>query len=190
MSTDEVANEVASILAEKKGDEALTLISNNAQVISQQLIDKKNRYNEFLNFEKMEDDAKVPIRESAGAAGYDFRAYYATEIPAWSRASVNTMLKVRMPPGHYLRMASRSSLARDHCIDVGAGVIDSDYQGEIQILLINNSDKNYLVKKHEKIAQGILEKISMVETKTVKSINEIFGATARGVGGFGSTGKF
>lgn len=89
-----------------------------------------------------------------------------------------------IPVGNYGRIAPRSGLACKHMIDVGAGVIDSDYRGEVRILLFNFSEKDFEVQKGDRIAQLIIEKYSIT---TIREVTEL-GNTERGEGGFGSTG--
>ena len=89
-----------------------------------------------------------------------------------------------IPYGNYGRIAPRSGLAAKHMIDVGAGVIDADYRGELKVLLFNLGDTDFQVKAEDRIAQLIIEKYTpctIVET-------EVLEETSRGDGGFGSTG--
>lgn len=89
-----------------------------------------------------------------------------------------------MPEGTYGRVAPRSGLAWKNFIDVGAGVIDQDYRGNVGVILFNHSDVDFDVKKGDRIAQLICERIAHPNVVEVKSLSE----TARGEGGFGSTG--
>ena len=82
-------------------------------------------------------------------------------------------------------IAPRSSLAWKHSIDVGAGVIDSDYRGNIGVILFNHSDDTFVVNEKDRIAQLILERIATPPVVEVAELTE----TTRGAGGFGSTGK-
>ena len=97
---------------------------------------------------------------------------------------MKTGISVAIPEGCYGRIAPRSGLAVKRFIDVGAGVIDADYRGEIGVVLFNHSDEDFVVKPGDRIAQLILEKI---ETPTVKEAEEL-PDTKRGTDGFGSTG--
>ena len=90
-----------------------------------------------------------------------------------------------IPEGNYGRIAPRSGLAAKHSIDVGAGVIDSDYRGEVKVLLFNLSDTDFEVKPGDRIAQLIIEKYTMTEIQEVEGKLD---DTVRGEGGFGSTG--
>ena len=89
-----------------------------------------------------------------------------------------------MPPLTYGRVAPRSGLAYKKGIDVGAGVIDEDYRGEVGVILFNFGEEDFEVAPGDRIAQLILEKISMVGLKEVDDLDQ----TDRGAGGFGSTG--
>ena len=89
-----------------------------------------------------------------------------------------------IPEGNYGRIAPRSGLAAKHSIDVGAGVIDCDYRGEVKVLLFNLSDVDFELKANERIAQLIIEKYTPTDIAEVEDLD----ATVRGKGGFGSTG--
>jgi len=89
-----------------------------------------------------------------------------------------------IPSGHYGRIAPRSGLAYKSMIDIGAGVIDSDYRGEVKVLMINSSNVEFQVTKGMRIAQLILERASTPDIIEVGSLDE----TERSNGGFGSTG--
>ena len=98
---------------------------------------------------------------------------------------VDTQISIATPPGTYGRIAPRSRLAAKSMITTGAGVIDADYRGIVFVLLFNHSDKDLEVKKGDRIAQLILEKIATPEIEQVDSLDE----TTRGSQGFGSTEK-
>ena len=89
-----------------------------------------------------------------------------------------------IPEGHYGRVAPRSGLAVKNFIDVGAGVIDCDYRGALGVVLFNHSADDFHIKPGDRIAQLIIEKISTPDVVEVDDLDE----TARGAGGFGSTG--
>jgi dUTP pyrophosphatase len=128
-------------------------------------------------------NATIPTRGSEGAAGYDLYSAQDVIIPASTRFLISTELSILVPKGTYGRIAPRSGLSLKG-IDVGAGVIDSDYTGEVKILLINNGINDFNVKKKDRVAQLILEKIEVLEIEAIKSIE----TTERGESGFGSTG--
>ena len=101
------------------------------------------------------------------------------------QALIKTDLQIAMPPGCYGRIASRSSLTHHHGIEVGAGVIDPDYRGNIGIILFNLGQEVYNVKRGDRCAQILLEQIYVPLVIEVEQLDE----TKRGVGAFGSTGK-
>lgn len=129
--------------------------------------------------------AKAPTRGSSLAAGYDMYASEDVELKARTRALIPTGISIAVPEGTYGRVAPRSGLAVKNGIDVGAGVIDADYRGEVRVLLFNNSDEDFKVNTGDRIAQLVLEKIVNPEVEVLDSLDD----TTRGSGGFGSTGK-
>ena len=135
----------------------------------------------------MNDDARMPERKTPQSAGYDIVSNEDTRIPARGRQLVGTGRILAIPEGYYGRIASRSGLSLKHGIEVGAGVIDSDYRGEIKILLYNHSDVEFIVSRGDRVSQLILEKISTPDVFRVERENELV-YTTRGVDGFGSTG--
>jgi dUTP pyrophosphatase len=139
-----------------------------------------------LGIKKLSTDAIIPTRGSDRSVGYDLYSTEDTIVPCQSgRALVETGIAIVLPDGVYGRVAPRSGLAVKHCITVGAGVIDPDYTGEVKVVLFNHGDKDFEVKKGDRIAQLVLERC---ETPPVKEI-EIIEETDRGSGGFGSTGN-
>ena len=90
-----------------------------------------------------------------------------------------------LPTGCYGRIAPRSGLALKKFIDIGAGLIDADYRGEVGVILFNFSDQDFVVNMGDRIAQIIFEKI---KTPQIKELDSLEG-TDRGAGGYGSTGK-
>ena len=139
-----------------------------------------------LKVKKLTYDAIVPTRGSDGAVGYDLYSSEDAIVPNQAgRALVGTGITVVLPQGVYGRVAPRSGLAVKHCINVGAGVIDPDYTGEIKVVLFNHGSNDFEVKKGDRIAQLVLERC---ETPPIEEIN-IVEDTERGSGGFGSTGQ-
>lgn len=137
-----------------------------------------------LLIKKLSDQARLPIRGSAFAAGYDLHAAKETTVPARGKALVSTDLAIAVPPGTYGRIAPRSGLAAKHMINTGAGVIDADYRGEVKVLLFNHGQDDFKINEGDRIAQLIVEKICTPEIKEVENLEE----SIRGHGGFGSTG--
>ncbi|CAN6463324.1 unnamed protein product [Victoria cruziana] len=137
-----------------------------------------------LRVKKLSPNAVLPARGSSLAAGYDLSSAVETIVPARGKALVATDLSIAIPEGTYARIAPRSGLAWKHSIDVGAGVIDADYRGPVGVILFNHSDSDFQVNTGDRIAQLILEKIVTPDVCEVEDLD----STARGVGGFGSTG--
>ncbi|XP_031477336.1 deoxyuridine 5'-triphosphate nucleotidohydrolase [Nymphaea colorata] len=138
----------------------------------------------FLRVKKLSPNAVLPSRGSPLAAGYDLSSAVATSVPARGKALVATDLSIAIPEGTYARIAPRSGLAWKHSIDVGAGVIDADYRGPVGVILFNHSDSDFQVNAGDRIAQLVLEKIVTPDVCEVEDLD----STARGTGGFGSTG--
>ena len=137
-----------------------------------------------LQVKLLRENAVLPVRGSAGVAGYDLCAANNCIIPSRGKGTVDTRLAVSLPPGTYARIAPRSGLAIRNFIDVGAGVVDSDYRGEIKVILFNHSAEDFAVQAGDQIAQLILERIETPQVKKVAALDD----TDRGAGGFGSTG--
>ncbi|HZH30400.1 MAG TPA: dUTP diphosphatase [Pyrinomonadaceae bacterium] len=138
----------------------------------------------MLKFLKLHPAAQLPSRGSAGAAGLDLFSVEAVRLGAGARAMVRTGLSVAIPRGFYGRIASRSGLAVRHGLDVLAGVIDSDYRGEIVCALVNHGREALTLEAGQRIAQLIVEAIITPDAVWADALDE----TARGEGGFGSTG--
>ena len=135
-----------------------------------------------LQFVKMSPKAVVPTRATKYSIGFDLCSPNDDLICPNKQVLIPTQIKFGIPPGYYGRIASKSHLAIQNQIHVGAGVIDSDYTGEIKVLLINTSKHNYQIKRGDPIAQLILEKASMPILKQVKELP----TTGRGNRGCGS----
>ena len=144
-------------------------------------------YNRVLNIEikKLSENAIIPTQGTVYAAGYDLYAAEDAVIVCGSRKLVKTNISMSIPAGYYGRIAPRSGLAYKNGIDVLAGVIDSDYRGDIGVILYN-TDKNidFGIKKGDRIAQIIFETCYSASFSEIQDLNE----TARQSGGFGSTG--
>ena len=139
---------------------------------------------DFLRFKQLDERAVLPQRGSALAAGLDVCSIEELEIRPRQRVMARTGLAVAIPPGFYGRIAPRSGLAAKNGLDVLAGVIDSDYRGEVCCLLYNTSDEVIKLSAGSKICQLIVEQIITPDAAWASDLDE----TARGAGGFGSTG--
>uniref|UniRef100_A0A0A9ZBI7 Deoxyuridine 5'-triphosphate nucleotidohydrolase n=1 Tax=Lygus hesperus TaxID=30085 RepID=A0A0A9ZBI7_LYGHE len=138
-----------------------------------------------LRFVKLTENAHAPSKGSELAAGYDLKSAYDYTIPARGKELVKTDIQIQVPEGCYGRVAPRSGLAWKHHIDVGAGVIDADYTGNVGIVMFNHGPEDFKVKAGDRVAQLICEKICYPDIQEVKTVDE----TKRGAGGFGSTGQ-
>ena len=137
-----------------------------------------------LYVQKISPSATIPTRGSPLSAGYDLSSAEQTTIQAGCRGIVKTDLRISCPIGTYGRIAPRSGLAVKKFIDVGAGVVDADYRGNVGVVLFNFGGEDFKVEVGDRVAQLVLEKIAMVDVEEVEELGE----TERGVGGFGSTG--
>jgi dUTP pyrophosphatase len=131
----------------------------------------------------------LPAYESSHAAGMDLRANLneAVLIGPGKRVLIPTGLFIELPAGYEAQIRPRSGLAFKHGITVlnSPGTIDADYRGELKVLLINMGDEAFEVKHGDRIAQMVFSRHEIAELIEVTELNE----TARGAGGYGSTGK-
>lgn len=138
-----------------------------------------------LEFKKLHPSAKLPTRGSRFSAGLDLYSSEDVIIASHARAIVKTGLSVAVPHGYYGRVAPRSGLAVKHGLDVLAGVIDSDYRGELLCALINHGTEPVEITIGMRIAQLVIESIATPEAVWSEELN----TTERGDGGMGSTGS-
>ena len=144
-------------------------------------------YRELLeiNVKKLSENATIPTQGSAFAAGYDLYAAEDSVVVCGSRKLIKTNISMEITPGYYGRIAPRSGLAYKNGIDVLAGVIDSDYRGDIGVILYNtDSNIDFSVKKGDRIAQIIFEACHSALFMESEKLDN----TLREAGGFGSTG--
>jgi len=144
----------------------------------------RNKKDQRIQVRLLNPQARIPTRGSAEAAGHDQYASEERTIPARGQDVVPTGISITPPKGTYGRIAPRSGMAVKHQIAVNAGVIDSDYTGEIKVVLANMSDQDYQIQKGDRIAQLIAEKILESNCYQVPKL----GKTDRGQQGFGRTG--
>ena len=138
-----------------------------------------------LIVKRLTDNATIPTRGSEFAAGYDLYAARNVDIPAMGKAIIQTDLAMAIPEGCYGRIAPRSGFSWKKHTDVGAGVIDRDYRGNVGVVIFNHSSSEIKVEKGDRIAQLILER--NITPHVVECLEEL-PETSRGEGGFGSTG--
>jgi dUTP pyrophosphatase len=128
--------------------------------------------------------AKLPTKGSVNAAGFDLCSLVQVILYPGCRSCIPTGISLSIPPGYYGRVAPRSGLAVKNGIDVLAGVCDADFRGEINVVLINHGEDVAHFLPGDRIAQLIIEKCGFWEFEEVEELDD----TARGAGGFGSTG--
>jgi dUTP pyrophosphatase len=136
-------------------------------------------------------DLPLPAYETAQAAGMDLRAAVPEEEPLvlrpGSRFAVPTGLAFALPPGFEGQVRPRSGLAFKHgvtCLN-SPGTVDADYRGEVKVILINHGEEDFTIRRGERIGQLVIAPVVQAAWVEVDSLDE----TARGAGGFGSTGR-
>jgi len=132
---------------------------------------------------------ELPAYETAGASGMDLRANLQepVKLEPLQRALIPTGLFIELPFGYEAQVRPRSGLAIKHgitCLN-SPGTVDSDYRGEIKVVLINLSNETFIIQHGERIAQMVIQTVTKAEWQVVKVLNE----SKRGEGGFGHTGK-
>ena len=132
------------------------------------------------------EDLPLPKYETAGAAGMDLYAAESLTLSKGEHALIATGLKVALPQGYEMQIRPRSGLAAKHGITVlnSPGTIDSDYRGEIKVILINRGTEDFAIAYGDRIAQMIVAPVSQAQWQEVNKLDK----TKRGNGGFGSTG--
>lgn len=135
---------------------------------------------------KLNNDAPTPEYATYGSAGFDLRAAHNAKVFSKKHTVVNTGLRLQIPQGYEMQIRPRSGLALKHGVTVlnTPATIDSDYTGEIRVILINHGDEVFSIKKGDRIAQGVICKVYHADFEIVDALDN----TERGNGGFGSTG--
>ena len=138
---------------------------------------------------KLNSSVQLPSYKSKGASGMDLMAFLEKPIDLEPGKSclVSTGISVAIPEEYEIQIRPRSGLAAKNNISVlnTPGTIDSDYRGEIKIILFNHSNDNFMIKNNDRIAQMVLTPIIKMELEETNELPE----SIRGEGGFGSTGK-
>lgn len=144
-----------------------------------------------IRFIKSHPDARLPEPATPGSAGADLCAVMPDGVSAQimrpgARLLLDTGLKVAVPEGYEMQIRPRSGLALKHGVTVlnTPGTIDSDYRGPLKVVLINHGEENFSVRTGDRIAQAVLAAVAPFRGVMVEALEE----TARGEGGFGSTG--
>lgn len=128
----------------------------------------------------------VPAYATAGAAGMDVVAAEELDLAPGARHAVATGFAMAIPTGYEVQVRPRSGLALKHGVTVPntPGTIDSDYRGELKIIMINHGDTPFPIRRGDRIAQIVAAPVQQARFSEVEELDE----TARGTGGFGSTG--
>lgn len=141
-----------------------------------------------VGIKKLKPTAIIPEYHSAGAAAFDFHACIEQSrvIQPGERAVIPTGLALEIPDGYEMQVHARSGMSIKHGLTMvnGVGVIDADYRGELGLLVINLGQEPFEVEPDMRIAQGMIFKVDRVQWQELDELSE----TARGDGGYGSTG--
>ena len=139
-----------------------------------------------VKFKKLHDNARIPVYKTDGSVGADLFSVEAVDIQPGEWKAVSTGISVDLGHSIEMQIRPRSGLAFTNGITVlnAPGTIDSDYRGEIKVLLINHGLQTFHVSKGDRIAQAVLNKVVLVNYQEHKDLS----ATQREAGGFGSTG--
>ena len=136
-----------------------------------------------------ESPFELPAYATVSSAGVDLKAFLdnSIDLKPLERKIIATGIKLALPEGYEAQIRPRSGLAAKHGISIlnSPGTIDSDYRGEIGVILINLSNKVFTINRGDRIAQLVLTKYEKINWKIIKELPE----TNRGIGGFGSTGE-
>lgn len=138
-----------------------------------------------IRFKKLSARAKAPSYSHPGDAGMDLYANESVAIKKGEATRIPTGIAIEISDGYVGLVWDKSSLSTNHGLKTLGGVIDAGYRGEIIVGLINLGKEDYIVEKHQKIAQLLIQKIERAELEGTDELSE----SKRGMGGFGSTGK-
>ncbi|KUK14150.1 MAG: dUTP diphosphatase [Synergistetes bacterium] len=140
----------------------------------------------ILKVKREREDIPLPLYATPGSSGLDLRASEDVLIPPGEWKAVATGIRISLPSGYEAQIRPRSGLALKHGVTVlnSPGTVDSDYRGEVKVILINHGKEPFLVRKGDRIAQMVIAKVEHVEVMDVEVLDE----TERGEGGFGHTG--
>lgn len=145
----------------------------------------------IIRFLKVHPDAVLPAAQTAGSAGADLCAVMPDGVSAQimrpgARLLIDTGLRVAVPDGFELQVRPRSGLALKHGVTVlnAPGTIDADYRGPLKVILVNHGEENFSIRTGDRVAQAVLAPVTPFRGAIVETLDE----TARGEGGFGSTG--
>ncbi len=133
---------------------------------------------------KLLEGGKTPTKGSAGACAYDLYASVEGMIKAGQRGTIPTGVCLELPKGFYGKIESRSGLAANYGLIALGTICDADYRGEYKVMLFNSGDKDFEYKQGDRIAQLIILNHEVANFEIVDNLD----TTARGIGGFGSSG--
>ena len=142
-----------------------------------------------VKIKRLHPDAIIPRYATAGSSGFDLHTIDEGVLLPGERALLRTGLAFEIPPGYEMQIRPRSGLAFKHGISVvnSPGTIDSDYRGDVGVILINHGHHPFRIEKGDRIAQAVIQRVPDVELIEVDA-DESLSETERGEGGFGSTG--
>ena len=142
-----------------------------------------------VEIKKLDPNAKIPTYQSKGASGLDLMAYLKKpqSIPSKTSKIIPTGIALSIPSDYEIQIRPRSGLAAKFNVTVlnTPGTIDSDYRGELKVILYNHGNEEFIVNNGDRIAQIVLMPVLKIEFEEKKELS----TTIRGTGGFGSTGK-
>lgn len=140
--------------------------------------------NKTIPIIKFHPDAIIPTYAHNNDAGCDFTTPESITVPARGRIMIPTGIGMAIPDGYMLRISDKSGLASKGLHTMG-GIVDAGYRGEINVIIYNTTDTDYIFEAGNKIAQGIIQPIVHGELELVSELDD----SLRGDNGFGSTGK-
>ena len=146
---------------------------------------KKSESSVKIKIKKLHSDAVVPRYAHPGDAGMDLYSVEDLVLKPKYRAKIKTGISIELPKGYVSLIWDKSGMGSKG-IKVLGGVLDSGYRGEYIIMLVNLSSESLEIKKGQKIAQLLIQKVETPKIEEVKELSE----TSRGLGGFGSTGNY
>ncbi len=140
----------------------------------------------ILKIKRERKDIPLPAYATSGSSGIDLRSAEDLCIPPGEWRAVSTGLRIELPSGYEAQIRPRSGLALRYGVTVlnSPGTVDSDYRGELKVILINHGKETFEVKRGDRIAQLVIVRVERVDIKEVEELEE----TERGEGGFGHTG--
>ena len=140
-----------------------------------------------IKVKRLSDEETLPKYQTKGSVGFDLESRDIVTIESGKTALISTGLSFELPCQYEIQIRPRSGLALKHSITVlnSPGTIDSDYRGELKVLLINYGESSFSIKVGDRIAQAIINKVEIAQFEDVNTIS----VTERDSGGFGSTGK-